>query len=65
MEESSEESNENTTLIRPRTEQRRVYPTWECPICGTCTWVTNKKRHLSTRKHKDVLYITTERFEML
>ena len=65
MEESSEESNENTTLIKPRTEQRRVYPMWQCPICGTRTWITNEKRHLGTRKHKDVLYITTERFEML
>ena len=37
---------------------------WQCPICGTRAWVTNKKRHLYTKKHKGVLYITTERFEM-
>ena len=36
----------------------------QCPICGTRTWITNKKRHLDTKKHKEVLYITTERFEM-
>jgi hypothetical protein len=64
MEESSEESNENATLIKPRAEQRRVYPMWQCPICGTRTWITNKRRHLDTKKHRDVLYIKSERFEI-
>ena len=62
---SSEESSENTTVMKPRAEKRRVYPMRQCTICGTRTWITNKKRHLGARKHKDVLYITTERFEML
>ena len=77
MEELSWETSESTTQIEPRTEQvlqngsaffeglpRRVYPMWQCPICGTRTWITNKRRHLNTRKHKDVLYITSERFEI-
>ncbi len=63
MEELSGETNESTTHIKPRTEQRRVYPMWQCPICGTRTWIT-KRRHLDTKKNKDVLYITSERFEI-
>ena len=59
MEENSGQSDEETPQI-----PRRVYPVWQCPICGTRTWVTNKKRHLYTKKHRDVLYITRERFEM-
>ena len=64
MEQPSGETRESTTQIKPSTEQRRVYPTWQCPICGTQIWITNKRRHLDTRKHKDVLYITSERFEI-
>mgnify|MGYP006168892361 FL=1 len=60
MEDNSRKSADNTPQIKPR----RVYPMWQCPICGTRAWVTNKKRHLYTKKHKDVLYVTTERFEM-
>ena len=60
MEENLRKSADNTPRIMPR----RLYPMWQCPICGTRTWVTNKNRHLYTKKHKDVLYITTERFEM-
>ena len=59
MKKNSEQSDEEIPQI-----PRRVYPMWQCPICGTRTWVTNEKRHLSTKKHRDVLYITTERFEM-
>ena len=62
MEELSWETSESTTQIEPRTEQ--VYPMWQCPICGTRTWITNKRRHLNTKKHRDVLYITSERFEI-
>lgn len=57
MEENSEESNR-------KQPQRRFYPMWVCPVCGTKTWITNKKRHLQTKKHRDVVYISTERFEM-
>ena len=57
MEENSAQSSEN----QPK---KRVYPKWMCPICGTKTWITNKQRHLQTQKHKDVVYISTERFEM-
>ena len=64
MEELSWETSESTTQIEPRTEQSRVYPMWQCPICGTRTWITNKRRHLNTKKHRDVLYITSERFEI-
>ena len=59
MEENSEESN------RKQPRQQRFYPMWLCPVCGTRTWITNKKRHLQTKKHRDALYISTERFEML
>ena len=62
MEELSGETGESTTQGEPSTEQRRVYPMWQCPICGTRTWITNKRRHLNTKKHWDVLYITSERF---
>ena len=64
MEQLSGETSESTTQIEPRTEQRRVYPMWQFPICGTRTWITNKRRHLNTKKHRDVLYITSERFEI-
>jgi len=59
MEKSLNQSDEETPQI-----PRGVYPTWQGPICGTRTWATNKKRHLFTKKHRDVLYITSERFEM-
>ena len=59
MEENSEQSDEESPQI-----PRRVYPMWQCPPCGTRTWVTNEKRHLHTKKHRGALYITTERFEM-
>ncbi len=55
MEELSGETSESTTQIEPRTEPRIVYPLGQCTICWTRTWITNKKRHLDTRKHKDVL----------
>ena len=60
MEDNVRKRADNTPQINPR----KVYPMWQCPICGTRAWVTNEKRHLRTKKHKDVLYITTERFEM-
>ena len=60
MEDNLRKSADST----PQISTRRVYPMWQCPICGTRTWVTNKKRHLYAKKRKDVLYITTERFEM-
>ena len=59
MEENLKPSDDETPQIR-----RKVYPMWQRPICGTRTWVTSKKRHLFTKKHRDVLYITSERFEM-
>lgn len=64
MEGNATEINDDFTNTKPQTGPRRIYPMWLCPICGTRTWITNKKRHLDTKKHKDVLYITTERFEM-
>ena len=59
MEENSGQSDEETPQI-----PRRVYPMWQCPICRTRTRATNEKRHLYAKKRKDVLYVTTERFEM-
>ena len=59
MEENSKQSDEETPQI-----PRRMYPMWQRPICGTRAWATNKRRHLFTKKHKDVLYMTTERFEV-
>ena len=64
MEELSGEINENSKHIKPNTGARRIFPMWQCPICGTRTWITNKRRHLDKKKHKDVLYVTTKRFEM-
>ena len=64
MEELSGESSENTTQIKQHTGAMRIFPMWQCPICGTRTWTTRKKRRLDTNKHKDMLYVTTERFEM-
>lgn len=73
MEENSGQSSEKQARASslellgqecPRHAQKRVYPMWLCPVCGTKTWITNKKRHLETKKHKDVVYISTERFEM-
>ncbi len=56
---------ENLARVSSFEPEKRVYPMWLCPVCGTRTWITNKKRHLQTKKHKDVVYISTERFEML
>ena len=42
MEELSGESSENTTHIKPNTGARRIFPMWQCPICGTRTWITNE-----------------------
>ena len=64
MEKLSGETSESTTQVKPSMEPRRVYPMWQCPICGTRTWIKNKRRHLDTKKHKDVLYIMSERFEI-
>ncbi len=64
MEKLSGEHIENTTHIKPNTGSRRIFPMWQCPICGTRTWIPNKKRHLDTQKNKDELYVTIERFEM-
>ncbi len=64
MEEHSGETSESTTPGEPSAGPRRVYPMWQCPICGSRTWITNTRRHLDTKKHKDVLYITSERFEI-
>ncbi len=64
MEENSQESNEKHTYTKEQTGPRRLFPRWQCPMCGTRTWITNKNRHLRTKKHNDVVYISTERFEM-
>ena len=64
MEEDLENTCENSLSPKPQTGPRRIYPMWICPVCGTRTWITNRKRHLDTKKHKDVLYVMTERFEM-
>ncbi len=64
MEHVSGESRENTTCIKPNTGARIIFPMWQCHICGTRTWITNNRRRLDTKKHKDVLYVTTERSEI-
>lgn len=60
-----EEVPEESCYVKPQTSPRRIYPKWLCPICGTRTWITNKNRHLASKKHKDVVYITSERFEII
>ena len=64
MEENITESHGKTALLEQEAAPKRIYPIWLCPVCGTKTWITNKKRHLNTKKHKDVVYITHEKFEM-
>ena len=39
-------------------------PMWQCPVCGARIWITNRKRHLSTRKHLDAQYVLKEKFEI-
>ena len=44
---------------------KHIFPMWQCPVCGARIWITNRKRHLSTRKHLDAQYVLKEKFEML
>ena len=37
---------------------------WQCPVCGTRVWVSNRRRHLRTRKHLDAQYVMQEKFEI-
>ena len=39
-------------------------PMWQCPVCGTRVWVSNRRRHLRTRKHLDAQYVMQEKFEI-
>ena len=36
-----------------------------CEICGSAIYKSNKIRHEQTKKHKDVKYLWTERFEIV
>ncbi len=68
VEQLSEENRGDATYIKPNAGTRIIFPMWQCPRCGTRTWLTNqnrRKRHLDAKKRKDALYVTTERFEIL
>lgn len=60
MEENQEEGSPKT-----QTGPKHIWPRWQCPECGTRIMVSNKKRHLNTKKHKDAKYVLTEKFEVL
>ena len=47
------------------TKRRRRRVMWQCPVCGSHVWVSNKKRHLGTKKHNDANYVLTEKYEIL
>ena len=50
-----EENQANIDEESPKeqTGPRHLFPMWQCPVCGARIWITNRKRHLSTRKHLD------------
>ena len=48
----------------PSQGPQHVFPRWQCPVCGTMVYASNRKRHMGTKKHRDALYVLTERFEM-
>ena len=62
-----EESQANMYEESPKeqTGPKHIFPMWQCPVCGARIWITNRKRHLSTRKHLDAQYVLKEKFEML
>ena len=39
--------------------------TMRCYFCGSMFLLVNKARHEKTLKHKDGVYVTTDRFEMI
>ena len=49
---------------KEQTGPRHLFPMWQCPVCGARIWITNRKRHLSTRKHLDAQYVLKEKFEI-
>ena len=62
---NSESGSESTEQAKSQTGPKHIYPRWECPICGARIWASNKKRHLSTKKHNDAQYVLTDRFEIM
>ena len=62
-----EENQANIDEESPKeqTGPRHLSPMWQCPVCGARIWITNRKRHLSTRKHLDAQYVLKEKIEML
>ena len=59
-----EENEENLSEGNEQTGPKHVFPRWQCPVCGTMVYASNRKRHMGTKKHRDALYVLTERFEM-
>jgi DNA-directed RNA polymerase subunit RPC12/RpoP len=45
------------------TTDKPKYKKIVCNVCGSRIYLSNRSRHERTKKHKDVLYIQTERIE--
>lgn len=60
-----EEDQENTLPESPKEQSIPKHPRWQCPDCGARIMISNKRRHLNTKKHQDAKYVLTEKFEVL
>ncbi len=58
-----EDNDENTSEFSSK--EQRLPVIWQCPVCGTRVWSSNRKRHLRTRKHRDAQYVLTEKYEII
>ena len=43
---------------------RAVLKQWQCPICGSRIWLSNKKKHTRSKKHNDANYVLSEKLEI-
>ena len=59
------QANMHDESPKEQTGPKRIFSMWQPPVCGARIWITNRKRHLSTRKHLDAQYVLEEKFEML
>ena len=61
---SENQANTDEESPKEQTGPRHLFPMWQRPVCGARIWITNRKRHLSTRKHLDAQYVLKEKFEI-
>lgn len=45
-------------------EPKKEKPKKRCQICGSLVWSNNMRRHTSSQKHKDAIYIMQEKYEI-